>query len=281
VSIVRAKLLISYEGTDFHGWARQNGKRTVEEVLLNALGQIVRRSITMTVAGRTDAGVHALGQVAHVDIPVDAWERLPRRSHFEPASALVRRLNGIIPKDVRVVDAQVVSEEFNARFSAIWRRYRYRIADHHDVKNPLERHRTLWHIRKLDEVRMNDAATLLLGEHDFAAYCRPKRGGTSIRELQMFQWHRDGEGVLVGDVRADAFCHNMVRALVGACIAVGEGKHEPEFVRDVLDSGQRNPRLSVVAPHGLTLMEVGYPPEEQWGERARLTRALRTPSRAD
>ncbi|MDT3395677.1 tRNA pseudouridine(38-40) synthase TruA [Streptomyces sp. B1866] len=272
---VRVRLDLAYDGRDFAGWARQPGRRTVQGELQEALRTVLRVSEApeLTVAGRTDAGVHARGQVAHVDLPEDLWARYRER--------LPRRLAGRLPHDVRVWRLTEAPPGFNARFSAVWRRYAYRVADHPGGVDPLLRGHVLWHDWPLDVAAMNEASRLLLGEHDFGAYCRRREGATTIRRLEELSWRRvpDGEmgaGVVTATVRADAFCHNMVRALVGALLFVGDGHRPVEWPAAVLAAGVRDSAVHVARPHGLTLEEVGYPPDHLLAERNREARTLRT-----
>jgi tRNA pseudouridine38-40 synthase len=237
------------------------------------------------VAGRTDAGVHALGQVAHVDLGPDHVQALmrPRKPRnaaddADVAAALRRRLTGILgtaDSDVVVTSATVAEPAFDARFSAVWRRYEYRIADAAAAKNPLLRSSTLWYPSALDVGDMDAAAGTLLGLHDFAAYCKPREGATTIRTLQEFGWRRNADGVLVATVQADAFCHSMVRALVGACVAVGEGKLSKDDLVLLRDVGARTSAFKVMPAKGLTLVEVGYPHGSELAARAEQTRARR------
>ncbi|MQS10208.1 tRNA pseudouridine(38-40) synthase TruA [Streptomyces sp. IF17] len=268
---VRVRLDISYAGTDFSGWARQpGGRRTVQQEIEDALGVVTRtgRTFELTVAGRTDAGVHARGQVAHADLPRELWA-----GHGEH---LVRRLAGRLPKDVRVWRAAPAPPHFDARFSATHRRYVYRVTDHPGGVDPLLRDHVLWHNHPLDEAAMNEAAGALLGEHDFAAYCRRREGATTIRTLRELRWERRPDGVLEATVVADAFCHNMVRSLVGAMLFVGDGHRSPEWPGRVLAARVRDSAVHVVRPHGLTLEEVGYPPDELLAARNRESRNRRT-----
>jgi tRNA pseudouridine38-40 synthase len=220
------------------------------------------------VAGRTDAGVHARGQVVHVDLPGVVWAATSDR--------VVARLASALPADVRVRAAGPAPAGFDARFSALWRRYAYRVCDDEGAADPLRRHETLWYFRRLDLSVMNEAARSLLGEHDFAAFCRRREGATTIRALRVLDWHRDGDGTAIATVVADAFCHNMVRSLVGALLAVGEGRHPPGWAAAVLAAAVRDPAVRVVAPHGLCLEEVGYPPPGELAARATETRTVRT-----
>ncbi|GJF29318.1 tRNA pseudouridine synthase A [Kitasatospora sp. NE20-6] len=274
----RIRFDLAYHGAEFSGWARQRGRRTVQEEIESAL-QIVTRSalpFALTVAGRTDAGVHARGQVAHVDLPEDLWA--------EHGEKLLRRLAGRLPADVRIHRVSEAPHGFDARFAAVWRRYAYRVADQPGGVDPLLRGHVLWHDRPLDVDRMNEAARLLLGEHDFAAYCKKREGATTIRTLLELRWDRvpvdpyaAQEGTLaVATVRADAFCHNMVRSLVGAMLLVGDGHRSPEFPGEVLAGRVRNSAVNVVRPYGLTLEEVGYPADDLLAERNRASRRMRT-----
>lgn len=275
---VRVRLDIAYAGTAFSGWARQPGLRTVQRSLEEALAQVLRLAEPprLTVAGRTDAGVHAQGQVAHVDLPAQQWAATPGRSDRTPAQALGHRLSAVLDDDVVVRDVRQVPESFDARFSAVWRRYSYRISDRVGTRDPLRRFSVLWHRRPLDVTAMTAAAHLLAGEHDFAAYCKPREGATTIRTLQDFTWQRTDEGLVLARVRADAFCHSMVRALVGASLAVGEGRRPVEWPAEVLGTGVRDSAVQVAPALGLTLEEVGYPAAEAFGLRARQARAVRT-----
>ncbi len=286
----RIRLDISYEGTAFLGWAKQPGLRTVQGELESALATIFGRfgePPTLTVAGRTDAGVHALDQVAHLDLTpaqLASLDRPPRGTKDGPRlggpDALVRRLNGIagLDSDVYVVRASIAPPGFDARFSAVWRRYEYRVSDADGPRNPLERNRTLWYPAALDVDLMDAAARSLVGLHDWATYCKPRVGATTIRTLQEFGWMRGADGVLVARVKADAFCHSMVRSLVGATIAVGEGKLSPERLVELRDELTRTSEFKVVPAKGLTLVELGYPQDDALAARAEQTRARRTPT---
>lgn len=267
---VRVRLDLSYDGKDFSGWAKQRSRRTVQGDLESAIGTVLRLPgpVDLTVAGRTDAGVHARGQVAHVDLPADVWAA--------EEDKLLRRLAGRLPWDVRVWRAAAAPAGFNARFSAVWRRYAYRVGDHPGGVDPLLRGHVLWHDRPVDVDLMNGAAALLLGEHDFAAYCKKREGATTIRTLLDLRWERDANGLAVATVRADAFCHNMVRALVGAMILVGDGHRSTAFPGEVLAGRVRHSAVNVVRPHGLTLEEVGYPADDQLAARNLAARNMRT-----
>ncbi|MFD6143007.1 tRNA pseudouridine(38-40) synthase TruA [Promicromonospora sp. NPDC060271] len=285
---IRVRLDLAYDGTDFAGWARQPGLRTVEGALEDGLARILRSeqlgrpTPRLTVAGRTDSGVHARGQVAHVDLEADAWAALPGRSGRSsrtPAEALVSRLAGVLPADVVVHRARQAAPGFDARFSALRRRYTYRIADAPGLRDPLRRTHVLWSRRPLDAAAMDDAVRPLVGVRDFAAYCKPRPGATTIRELQHIAWERPADGpdagLVVGHVVADAFCHNMVRALVGASMGVGEGRRPVSWPAELLASRRRDAGVFVVPPEGLCLEEITFPPDEELAARADAVRAKR------
>ena len=279
--LTRLRLDIAYDGTDFLGWAKQPGLRTVQGELEAALATVFRENPPiLTVAGRTDAGVHATGQVAHVDLSAEQLNHLAkphgrRAKPMEPTLALRKRLNGIagLRSDVHVREVSRAPEGFDARFSPTFRRYEYRIADAVARRDPLLRRHTVWYPAELDVEAMTVSADELLGLHDWAAYCRPREGATTIRELQGFSWRRDETGVLIATLKADAFCHSMVRALVGAAVSVGERKLSGERLLGIRDEAQRTSEFKVMPAHGLTLVEVGYP--DDVAARAAQTRARR------
>ncbi|MBI9114068.1 tRNA pseudouridine synthase A [Sanguibacter suaedae] len=279
--MIRIRLDLSYRGTDFSGWATQPGLRTVQEVLEDGLATVLRCGpVRVSVAGRTDAGVHSRGQVVHVDVPEDAWSGVSGRSARTPEDALVARLAGILPGDLVVRSARVAPPGFDARFGALLRRYTYRVADAPALRDPLRHDWTLWVKDRLDVDAMHAAAQPLLGVRDFAAFCRPREGATTIRHLQELSWERPAHGpdagLVVARVQADAFCHNMVRALVGASLAVGQGRRGTTWPAEVLARGERDPAVGVVAAHALVLEEVVYPPDAELAERAERVRARRT-----
>lgn len=281
-TLTRLRLDIAYDGTLFHGWGRQPELRTVQGVLEDALSTVLGRlgdPPRLTVAGRTDAGVHALGQVAHLDVTAEQLAGLDRGHSHSGPEALARRLNGIagLDSDVWVERSRIAPCGFDARFSAVWRRYEYRVADTEAPRNPLHRVNTLWYPASLDDVAMREAAEALVGLHDWTSFCKSREGSTNIRTLQVFTWERDRDGVLVARVEADAFCHSMVRALVGAAIAVGEGKLSAAHVLELRNERERTSEFKVVPAKGLTLMEVGYPDDDGLAARALQTRARRDP----
>ncbi|MGN6600131.1 MAG: tRNA pseudouridine(38-40) synthase TruA [Actinomycetes bacterium] len=276
---VRVRLDIAYDGSAFAGWARQPGLRTVQGELERGLQTVLRLPVPpeLTVAGRTDAGVHARGQVAHLDVRASSWAAVGGRSRRAPAESLHHRLAGVLPDDVRVTGVTEVPEAFDARFSALWRRYVYRVCDDPSGLDPLTRGWVTWHARRLDVRSMNDAAQVLLGEQDFAAFCRRREGATTVRTLRQLAVERCPDGVVAATVVADAFCHSMVRSLMGALLSVGEGQRDVAWVRDILAGRQRHPSVHVAAAKGLTLEEVGYPPAAELAAQAERTRRRRPP----
>lgn len=279
---LRVRLDLAYDGGPFSGWAVQPGRRTVQGTLEEALALLIRRPIRVTVAGRTDAGVHARGQVVHVDFTEAEWLGLNRGVELDPAVALLRRLRGALSRglgdltgSIEVHKVTIAPEGFDARFSALWRRYSYRIADGPLLWDPLGRSATLWHQEPLDVGLLNEGAAQLLGLQDFRSYCKPREGATTIRELQRFEFARGADGVLVATVQADAFCHNMVRSLVGSALFVGAGIEEPGWLHERLIARQRDAKSVLAAPHPLVLEEVAYPTASGLLARAELTRAMR------
>ncbi|AXG14149.1 tRNA pseudouridine(38-40) synthase TruA [Intrasporangium calvum] len=276
---VRLRLDLAYEGTAFSGWAAQPGLRTVEGELATAVTTVLRAPapVSLTVAGRTDAGVHARGQVVHVDVEPAALAALPGRSNRTPEEALLRRLGGLLAPDVVVHRVARAPEGFDARFSAQERRYLYRLADADALRDPLRRHDTVWWPRPLDAERMDEAARSLVGLRDFAAFCKRRDGATTVRTLLEYRWVRLGDGVLAATVRADAFCHSMVRSLVGAAVAVGEGRRTTSWPAELQQRTQRAADVRVMPAHGLSLEAVTYPPDSELASRAETARARREP----
>ncbi|NLW99843.1 MAG: tRNA pseudouridine(38-40) synthase TruA [Actinomycetales bacterium] len=276
--MIRLRLDLGYDGTDFSGWASQPGLRTVQGELTAALTTITRspEPVVITCAGRTDAGVHARGQVAHVDLPDELYAALPGRSDRTPEAALAKRLRSLLPSDVTVRSVTIAPEGFDARFSALSRRYRYVICDNPAYLDPLRVRETVVHPRALGEVLMGEASGRLTGLHDFAAFCRRREGASTVRSLLQYDWTRVGPGILEATVVADAFCHSMVRSLVGAVVPVGEGREPVDFPAEVLTARVRDPRVKVMPPHGLVLEEVTYPPDSELAARAAEARAYRS-----
>ncbi len=294
---VRIRLDLGYDGSDFHGWADQPGLRTVEGELAAVLATVVRVPVRLSVAGRTDAGVHARHQVVHVDLPRAAWVGAPGHSDVprDAGSALVRRLNGLLARrfaergqgrgvvvargtcDVVVHTATRVTADFDARFSAVGRRYSYRLCAGTRGRDPVRRHDVAWlDAAALDIPAMRRAAEPLLGEHDFLSFCRPRPGATTIRTLaglSVVSEQQDAgvggeQGVVVVRVQADAFCHSMVRSIVGALVEVGLGRRPASWPTGLLAARSRASAAPIAPAHGLTLEGVDYPPPSLWAVRA-------------
>ena len=261
----RLRLDIAYDGTHFFGWATQPGHRTLQELIEEAISRISQTDVASIVAGRTDAGVHATGQVIHVDVPDAIFER--ELTYLD----LRYKLNRILDDDVRIMKITDAPEGFHARFSALRRHYTYKILDNNEVIAPLSRHDVASWYRPLEAERMNEASRLLLGHHDFAAFCKFKVGGTTIRTLEKYEWHRSEEGLLVADVVADAFCYSMVRNLVGAVVCVADGRQDPAWISQLLANKERVSDSLVFPARGLTLYQVDYPSNDQLLERAKIT----------
>ncbi|MET0455893.1 MAG: tRNA pseudouridine(38-40) synthase TruA [Mycobacterium sp.] len=275
---VRLRLDIAYDGTGFAGWATQAEQRTVAGTIDDALSMVFRTPIVTRAAGRTDTGVHATGQVAHVDVPADAiplaYPRTPRSGEPE-FLPLVRRLSKLLTDDVRVRDVTRAPVGFDARFSALRRHYEYRLSTAPFGVAPQEaRFVTAWP-RQLDLDAIAVASRELLGLNDFAAFCRPRRGATTIRDLQRLDWVRDGD-LITAHVTADAFCWNMVRSVVGALLAVGEGRRRPDWMAGLLASTSRSSDFAAAPARGLTLVAVDYPSDDELEARIKVTRDIRT-----
>ncbi|WP_216381326.1 tRNA pseudouridine(38-40) synthase TruA [Arcanobacterium phocae] len=283
----RLRIDLSYDGNHFHGWAAQPGLRTVQNELEKVLSVIFRHPVTVTVAGRTDAGVHARHQVVHCDVSRVAWDTLPGRSSRTSAESLIMRANSMLARaagsilpwaprgysDVVIHKAAEVPSEFDARFSALWREYSYRIADGVAAWDP-QRRDVLWLTDRLDIEAMNRAAAGLLGEHDFLSFCKPREGASTVRTLFELDFLRQGD-LVVGRARADAFCHSQVRTLMGTLIEVGRGAREERWPQVRLEERSRDGNVIVAPPHPLTLESVGYPEPGEYGPQASLARRFR------
>ena len=273
----RIRIDLAYDGAGFCGWAKQPGRKSVAGVLEEALSRVLRTdptALSLVVAGRTDAGVHATGQVCHVDIP--GGTTLPRGE--EGFVKLARRLRGAVGTSGQVFIKRVslAPEGFDARYSPLCRRYTYLIADRDAAKDPRTRNHTLWLDNSLNVLEMNTLGEALVGLHDWASFCRARAGATTIRDLQTFAWTRREDGVLVGKVVADAFCHSMVRSLVGAAVAVGSDRLTVAEVIDARQNRQRTSLWKTMAAHGLTLEEVVYPADSELAARRKQTRGVRS-----
>jgi tRNA pseudouridine38-40 synthase len=260
----RLRLDLSYDGTNFSGWAVQPDRRTVQQVIEDAISTVAQAKAETIVAGRTDAGFHATGQVIHVDLP----ESLE-------LSDLAYKLNRILDEDIRINQISIAPPAFHARFSALRRYYEYRILDENKVIPPLARFSTESWYRPLDLDVMNQASTLLLGTHNYAAFCKFREGATTIRTLETFSWRRDLDGYLIGDVVADAFCYSMVRNLVGAIVCVADGRKDLSWITTLLEDKERVSDSLVFPARGLSLYKVDYPTDAELLERAAKTIARR------
>lgn len=278
-STYRIRVDLAYDGTGYHGWARQPGLPTIQEAVETGLATIFRHPLTVTVAGRTDAGVHADRQVIHFDITPQRWQHLKgNRPERSPEEALVSKLNGVLAREsgaIRILDAQVAPTGFDARFSPLSRRYRYRV--NHGTPDPLVRHFTYHHRRPIDVATMATEIADLTGLYDFGSFCKPRPGATTIRTLHTFQIEPT-EDVTTIWLAADAFCHHMVRALVGALLQVGDGTRRPGWLRQRLEHPVRDSNMAIAPAHGLILDTVTYPADERLGQRAEQTRARRDPT---
>lgn len=270
--LIRVRLDLSYDGTNYSGWARQPaGVRTIQGEVESALAAITGLAEVKTiVGGRTDAGVHARGQVCHLELPEDFVH--------DQLSRLTRRLHVVLPTDIRVHSVKVVPNSFDARFAALARRYSYRIADR--FTDPLTRNWVLTHDFPLDVAAMNEAAAPLIGLHDFAAFCKPKPGGSTIRNLTELSWRREGD-LVIGNFKADAFCHSMVRSLVGALIPVGDGRKDIAWPGRSLRAAEKVFDIPVAPAHGLVLEEIYYPEESEYEARIAQTQAMRSADEVD
>ena len=307
---VRVRMDLAYDGTFFRGWAAQPGLRTVQGELTEALSTILRVPVQLTVAGRTDAGVHASHQVVHFDVDIEAWQALSGRNGVDPAQALRRRTQALLkraanPKttsrpelglvalgesagngaDIVVGAVSQVGGDFDARFSALRRTYRYRVADGVARHDPRLRSSVLWTDQELDLEAMNRSLQPLLGEHEFLSYCKPRQGASTIRSLLAAAWSRPESGVDAGlavfEVSADAFCHHMVRSLVGATLTVGQGRNSEEWPAVLLARRSRELAAPLAPAHGLTLEAITYPEPRRWAEQAQAARVLRTSAADD
>lgn len=256
---LRLRIDLAYDGTNFYGWGKQPDRRSVQEEVEKAIGTITQTKIDSIVAGRTDAGVHATGQVIHVDVP----EKIN-------LDEIAYKLNRILDEDVRILKVSIAPEAFHARFSALRRSYTYKILDNNLPVPPINRFDIASWYRPLDVDLMNKASELVLGHHDFAAFCKFREGGTTIRTLEKFHWERE-EDLLVASIVADAFCYSMVRNLVGAVVCVADGRKEPSWMGELLANKERVSDSLVFPARGLTLSFVEYPTDGQLLERAKVT----------
>lgn len=254
--LLRVRMLVAYDGTGFSGFARQPGAKTVAGSLEEALGRVLGRAVRLTCAGRTDAGVHAWGQVVHFDSVPDVG------GADVDLAALQRSLNRMLKPAIVVRDAAVAADGFDARRSATARRYRYTVVNR-PVPDPFLS-RTAWHVEAPLDVRsMQAAADPVIGEHDFSSFCRrpPGLAGDAdplVRRVRDAQWVDLGDGVLRFDIEASSFCHQMVRSIVGLLVEVGVGRKRAGDVAEVIRARDRAGASQIAPPHGLCLWEVVY-----------------------
>lgn len=243
----KCRLVVAYDGTGYRGFAEQPNVRTVGGTLRRALERVVRHPVELACAGRTDAGVHAWGQVVTFDAGagLDPWR-------------VQSALNGMLAPEIVVRDADLVDPSFDPRHSARWREYHYTIVDR-PFPDPF-RARYAWCVAEpLDVKLLRLAADPFLGERDFAAFCRKgPEGSTTVRRVLVSRWRDDGDGVLVYEVRANAFCWQMVRSMVGTLVDVGRGRLRPGDVLAIMRARDRGAAGQIAPPHGLCLREVGY-----------------------
>ncbi|HEX3197004.1 MAG TPA: tRNA pseudouridine(38-40) synthase TruA [Propionibacteriaceae bacterium] len=275
---LRWRLDISYDGTNFAGWAAQAGRRTVQGELEGWITRVLRldEPAHLVCAGRTDAGVHARGQVAHLDLDPTVIT--------DGGEALTVRLNKVLGADCVIRRISAAPPGFDARFAAIWRRYVYRLSDAGVLPDPLYRYQIAQVRSEVDLARLNEEAATLLGLRDFGAFCRRRDGASTIRTLLELTGRRIPSGPIAGviecTVRADAFCHSMVRSLVGALVAVATGQRDHEWLAVITERGIRDSTITVMPAAGLTLEEVGYPADHELAMRALEARAMREASRS-
>ena len=305
--MVRLRLDLAYDGGAFYGWARQPTLRTVQGELEQALHTILRvpaddpdEPLRLTVAGRTDTGVHALHQVCHLDVGEATLDRCVGHMGVPAPEALFRRLSRMVPDDIAIHAVSVAPEGFDARFSALERTYVYRICDDARPVDPRMRGFVLALDDRLDLDAMNAAAAMTIGLHDFGSFATPNPGGTTIREVKRAHWSRipvsplvpgasGGAGTAGGytvpaaesglvcfTIVADAFARNMVRSLVNACVKVGQGRKDLDWFAEKMATPLREGSTGPIAPQGLTLEHVAYPAADQLAARAEAIRAKRT-----
>ena len=273
---MRLRLDLAYDGTDFHGWAAQPGLRTAQAELEAAIAVLLRSdagAVRLTVGGRTDAGVHARGQVAHLDVDDAQLAKWGGDSRLR-----TRKLNGVLRRSAPDLVVHAVSEApdaFDARFSALRRRYEYRVRGANARRDPLSARYTAEIPSELDLGAMQFASDELLGLNDFTTFCKAREGSTAVRDLLCFEWRETDDGAYAARIEADAFCHSMVRAVVGAVVAVGHGRIDAAALVRLRDARERSSRFTVMPAHGLSLEEIAYPADAELAERAEQTRARR------
>lgn len=327
---MRLRIDLGYDGGGFYGWALQPNIRTVQGEIENAIRRVLRvppddpdDPIRLVVAGRTDTGVHASHQVCHIDINASTLSRAKGHMQVSAVTALEHRLQRIVPSDIAIHSISAAPTGFDARFSALERTYVYRIADRGSEVDPRLRGCVLHIDDVLDIDKMNQAASMTVGLHDFGSFATPNPGGTTIREVKRASWERIAvtplcvgnaaqtaqftqvqqaasqtaqttqastqtstqepyvvptleSGLLCFTIVADAFARNMVRSLVNACVQVGVGKRDLDWFAGKMETPEREGSTGPIAPQGLTLEHVAYPPDGQLASRAQAIRAVRT-----
>ena len=255
--LIRIRGKIAYDGKDFSGWGMQQDRRTVQGDLENAISTLLRVDrVIVQCAGRTDAGVHATAQVIHFDIAEkDAMEM----------KDLAYKINAILPEDISIQELEVTTPDFDARFAALSRSYEYLIFQ--GPRNPLLRDRAYRSWAPLDVTAMNDASQSLIGLHDFSAFCKKREGATTIRTLMKFVWTETPDGLIKVELEADAFCYSMVRGLIGAVLAIGEGKFDKAWLENYLAGKEREAHVFAAPAWGLTLVDVKYPEPGDYAKR--------------
>jgi tRNA pseudouridine38-40 synthase len=263
--LIRIRGKIAYDGKDFSGWGMQPDRRTVQGVLEDAISTLLRVDrVIVQCAGRTDAGVHATAQVIHFDIAeTDAMEM----------KDLTYKINAILPEDVSIQELEVTTPDFDARFAALSRSYEYLI--YQGQRNPLLRDRAHRSYLPLDVSAMNEASQVLIGLHDFSAFCKKREGATTIRTLMKFEWTETAEGLIKVELEADAFCYSMVRGLIGAVLAIGEGKFDKAWLENYLAGREREAHVFAAPALGLTLVDVKYPDASEYAKRIAETLQVR------
>lgn len=302
--MTRLRLDLAYDGGGFYGWARQPDLRTVQGTIEDALHKVLRvpvddadESLRLTVAGRTDTGVHASHQVAHLDVSDEVLARCVGHMEVPSTVALARRLKAVLPSDIVIHRVSVAPKGFDARFSALERTYVYRVADQFSEVDPRLRGCVLRVDETLDLDVMNQAAAMTIGLHDFGSFATPNPGGTTIREVKIAYWRRVPaaplipnaiamdetyrtptleSGLVTFTIVADAFARNMVRSLVGSCIKVGSGRKSLAWFAGKMAEPVREGSSGPIAPQGLTLEHIAYPADDQLAARAEAIRAVRT-----
>jgi tRNA pseudouridine38-40 synthase len=263
--LIRIRGKIAYDGKDFSGWGMQPDRRTVQGELENAISTFLRVDrVIVQCAGRTDAGVHATAQVIHFDIAEkDAMDM----------KDLTYRINAILPEDISIQELEVTVADFDARFAALSRSYEYLI--YQGQRNPLLRDRAHRSYLTLDVQAMNDASQSLIGLHDFSAFCKKREGATTIRTLMKFVWTEKPDGLIKVELEADAFCYSMVRGLIGAVLAIGEGKFDKAWLENYLAGREREAHVFAAPALGLTLVDVKYPEPSEYAKRIAETLQVR------